>query len=165
MHRQSLKLMQGFLKTLDKSQELKILDVGSLQVRPEDKTYRDLTISDKWHYVGLDVVKGLNVDIVADDPYEYPFEDNTFDVVISGQTLEHVELIWVWIKELYRILKNSGIIYIVAPSQGPIHYDVDYWRIQPDGMKTLLRYANFRDIQVGVCKDGKWKDCWGRAVK
>lgn len=42
-------------------------------------------------YTGLDIVPGVNVDIVTTDPYHWPIEDNAFDLVISGQCMEHVE--------------------------------------------------------------------------
>jgi len=158
--------MDDFFKTLNVNQSLTILDVGSLRVGWNDKTYRDLLLSCNWKYTGLDLSTGNNVDIVSSDLYHYPLDDNSFDIVISGQTLEHVAWPWEWIKELYRVLKPGGIVYIIAPSEGPIHYRPDCWRIKPDGMEALLKYAGFKDIETDVdLTNSKWRDCWGKAIK
>ena len=74
-----------------------VLDVGSLDV---NGSYRALIEGRGWRYTGLDIAPGANVDVVADDPYCYPFADGAFDVVISGSTMEHVKHPWRWVPEL-----------------------------------------------------------------
>lgn len=48
------------------------------------------------------------LDYVTIDNYNFAIEDNKFDIVISGQVLEHVPKVWVWMKELARITKPGG---------------------------------------------------------
>ena len=55
------------------------------------------------------IEEGENVDIVTDKLYDYPFEDNSFDIVITGSTMEHVVDIYRWVKELSRI--TSDLLY------------------------------------------------------
>jgi len=110
---------------------------------------------------GIDINKGKNVDIPVTNPYLWPFEDNTFDLIISGQTLEHVGNPFLWIKELYRVLKEGGEVFIIAPSKGKQHCPPDYWRILPDGMKALLQEVGFEDIVVTLDKKSPWGDCCG----
>jgi len=165
MHKESIDIMQGFINTLNPEEELRILDVGSLKIKGQGGEYRHLITSDMWEYVGVDVVEGDNVDVVAESPYRYPFEDKYFDVIITGQTLEHVAYIWEWIKELNRILKSGGKIFIIAPSRGHRHNRPDYWRIQPNGMNALLEYGGFSEIEVNLDRRSIWHDCWGEAKK
>lgn len=138
-----------------------VLDVGSYDV---NGTYRPLVESLGWGYVGLDVAKGPNVDIVASDPYRFPIGDGAYDVVISGSTMEHVEAIWLWVPELVRVLRPGGLLAIVTHWQFPEHrYPVDCWRIMADGMRYLfdqtgqlehyvIEYASQWDIAAAAWK-------------
>lgn len=112
---------------------MSVCDVGSLDI---NGSYRFLFPDHR--YTGIDITLGSNVDVVVES-YNYPFRDETFDVVISGSTLEHVKDTHKWIIELKRILKKGGWICIIAPSMYMHHpYSVDCWRVYPDGMKFLL---------------------------
>jgi len=156
--------MKVFLDSLDQSAPLKILDVGSLQAEPDHKVYRSLC-SKNWEYYGLDLVKGPNVDIVANHPHRWPMLIMTFDVVISGQTLEHCSHPLELMQEIFRILKPGGQIFIIAPSAGKAHCRPDYWRFLPDGIFLLLTYAKFRNVQVKQCKTMPWMDVTGKGNK
>lgn len=166
MHKTSMNAMKIFInKYLDKTKELTILDVGSLQCDESSETYKKLFDSNKWHYLGLDLVWGRNVDIKTEDPYNYPFKDNYFDVVVSGQALEHVARPWEWIREIYRILKYNGLFCVIVPSGGKRHFDKDYWRMMPDGLEELFNYAGFLKKEIIRNKKGKWKDVMGVGSK
>lgn len=127
--------MQGMLDSID-GDDLQVLDVGSLDV---NGTYRPMVEAREWHYTGLDMAAGRNVDIVTNDPFSYPLESNAYDVVISGSTMEHVTAIWRWVPELVRVLKPGGWLCVVTHVSFPEHrYPVDCWRIMPDGMRYLF---------------------------
>lgn len=145
MHPDSMQLMTEVLDKIS-LENAKVLDVGSLDV---NGTYRPLVESRGWEYVGLDLHSGRNVDVVALYPYKYPFEDGAFDVVISGSTMEHVQKLWLWILELYRILERGGWLALcTVMAWGEHRHPVDCWRVMPDGMKFLLTWAGFRSCQV-----------------
>lgn len=111
------------------------LDVGSYD---ENGTNRPLTEAYGWQCTGVDIRAGANVDIVV-QPYHYPFEDNAFDVVLSGQAMEHVEDLRAWIDELVRVLKPGGRLCITTVWKMFYHpYPVDTWRIMPDGFRWLF---------------------------
>ena len=81
--------------------------------------------------------------------YEFPFADNSYDIIVSGQVLEHVEKIWVWMKELKRITKQDGLIVTINPVSWPYHEaPIDCWRAFPSGVKAL---ANEVDLDVELC--------------
>jgi len=55
----------------------------------------------------------LNVGI--NDAYSIPFEDNSFDVVILDQVLEHLTNLKLAMKEIKRVLDKGGLCYINVP--------------------------------------------------
>lgn len=139
----------------------RVLDVGSYDV---NGTYRPLVEGLNYRYTGLDLQAGPNVDIVASDPDHYPLPDASFDVVISGSTMEHVARPWRWVPELVRILRPGGLLAIVTHWQFPEHrYPMDYWRFMQDGMRLLfddtgqlehyvIEYASQWDIAAAAWK-------------
>ena len=140
MHTSSMRRMEWFSKCyLQGSQKLNILDVGSYNV---NGCYKEFFNTDRYKYVGLDMEAGPNVDIVPSSPYQWEEIDNDkFDVVISGQALEHIEFFWVSIAEMVRVTKEGGLICIIAPNGfGEHRYPVDCWRFFTDGMVALARY-------------------------
>ena len=113
-----------------------VLDVGSLDI---NGNYRALVEGRGWSYTGLDVVRGNNVDVVAADPYRYPLVGDSYDVVMSGSTMEHVQAVWLWVPELVRVLRPGGTLIILTHTQWPFHpYPLDCWRVMPDGMRYLF---------------------------
>src|ERR1700722_4203071 len=80
--------------------------------------------------------------------YSFPVPDEGYDVVLTGQVIEHVKKIWVWIRELDRVCKKGGYVIIINPVSWPFHeVPVDCWRIYPDGMKALLEDTSLRILE------------------
>jgi len=150
MNKLSQTILQEFVTNyLDINKKLSILDVGSLDV---NGTYKESFNNPNWTYTGLDIVSGKNVDVISSTPYNWPISDNSYDVIISGQCMEHVEAPWLWTKEIERICKPNGIIFIIAPWTFKIHrYPVDCWRILPDGMSYIMtKHCGFKQITCKV---------------
>jgi SAM-dependent methyltransferase len=141
-----------------------VLDVGSYD---ENGTNRPLVEGRGWHYTGLDIRDGPNVDIIA-GPYLYPFEDNSFDLVISGQAMEHVEDLRSWINECVRVLAPGGRLCITTVWKMFYHpFPVDCWRIMPDGMRWLFNQNGLLvdyDIQM-TSEDATGGNIVGAATK
>jgi len=143
-----------------------ILDLGSQDI---NGTYKPLFSSTTWKYLGVDMTNGKNVDIVITNPYSWNnIRSNYADVLVSGQTFEHIEYIWLTMKEISRVLKPGGLCCIIAPSNGIEHkYPTDCWRIYPDGFRALAKYADLETIEVFTqwenynYPDGSdmWHDC------
>ena len=138
MHIQSLCHMREFAKTLPVG--VTVLDVGARAV-DEHTSYRSMF--KHCLYTGLDVTDGPNVDVVVKDPYKWPeVPSNSFDAVISGQCLEHVEYPWETMREIARVVKPGGQVFIIVPHKWPLHYfPIDCWRFNPDGMDALGKWA------------------------
>lgn len=149
--------MREFVATLP-DKELEILDIGSQVVARQKHlgSYRQFFNKPKWKYTGVDIEAGENVDIVLKDGYKLPFNNNQFDVVISGQTIEHMEYPWMWFIEMSRVLKYNGVCCIIAPAKIHEHkYPIDTYRYYPDGMRALAKWAGLEviDIQRQVVND------------
>jgi SAM-dependent methyltransferase len=69
-----------------------------------------------------------------------PFRDNSFDVVISLQVLEHVEQPAAVLCEIYRILKPGGWFYLTCPNYLSFHeghYNVAWLPLLPKRLGSL----------------------------
>ena len=139
-----------YLSHIDHS--IKIADIGSQVVEGQtyEYSYRKFFNKEPWQYVGCDMVAGNNVDIVFKNPYSWEeIKSDTFDVVVSGQALEHVEYIWVAMLEIARILREGGYCCIIVPSSGLLHkYPLDCWRFYEDGLVALAKWARLEVLEV-----------------
>lgn len=71
-------------------------------------------------FVSVDVVdrridKGYRFMQVAGA--KLPFKNNSFDIVVSNQVIEHMPAQQVHVNEIYRVLKKSGVCYMSTPNR------------------------------------------------
>jgi SAM-dependent methyltransferase len=162
MNATSYDAMATFVNEYMRGTNLLVCDVGSYDV---NGTYKPLF--ENHQYVGLDIREGPNVDVVSKELYHYPFPLEHFDVVISGQTIEHVPDIYKWIRELERILKVGGLMCVIGPAYFRRHrrgYPVDCWRVYPDGLRFLFEeIAKMKALKFVITE--KYQDCMGIAQK
>ena len=162
MHRNSYELMVMLLgkfivqsKAYADDYPMQVLDVGSMDVRGIG-SYKNMFTFDgiqkNWKYTGLDIAPGLNVDLVSPDPYKWPIQDESYDVVISGQCAEHVEAPWIWVKEIERVCKKGGYLFVIAPFIHKEHrFPVDCYRYVPDGFAYLFgKHCNFEVLDTAI---------------
>jgi len=148
VHDSSMREMFQFSCGLPQT-KLKIADIGSRG----SQNYAAFFTKPGWEYVGMDMQPGTNVHRVLAEPYAWPNVLNgEFDVLISGQCMEHVPMPWRWMKELARITKPGGTLCIIGPHSWEYHPSpLDCWRIWPDGMKACMEDAG---LKVEKC----WKN-------
>ncbi|MBQ6099355.1 MAG: class I SAM-dependent methyltransferase [Methanobrevibacter sp.] len=153
MHKNSHSKMEWFKNTyLSNSNKLDILDVGSLDGKG-NYNYSDIFKEENWTYTGLDFQAGHNVDTVVTDIYNwFEVEDNTYDVVISGQLFEHLEFFWLTMSEIERVLKPGGYVCIIVPSSGPRHGGniPNCYLFYEDGLKAMAKYVNLEVLHASV---------------
>lgn len=130
MHESSLNAMRRFHERyVAKLSQPRILEVGSLDV---NGSYREIFSQTPCEYVGVDVIDGPGVDLVV-QPWRWSvFDDSDFDVVISGQCLEHDKKFWLTLGEIGRVLSPGGVVCVIAPSLTKYHHPPDYWRFMQD---------------------------------
>jgi SAM-dependent methyltransferase len=83
-----------------------------------------------------------SVDVVIPPGEKLPFEDGSVDLIVSTSCFEHDPCFWLTFKEMTRIVKLSGYIYINAPTSGPYHmYPGDNWRFYSDAGQALAYWS------------------------
>ena len=97
--------------------------------------------------VGTDVYSSPHVDYVADAHY-LPFKDKTFDGVLIQAVLEHVVDPQIVVSEIYRVLKQDGLVYAETPFMQQVHEGAyDFTRFTVVGHRYLFKH--FERIDVG----------------
>ena len=125
---------------------LQVIDIGSYDV---NGSYKQFFAKPGWHYTGVDLAAGPNVDVVLTSPYRLPLPSHSADVIVSGQAFEHIEFFWLTWLEMVRVLKPGGLIFLLAPSRGPEHsFPQDCWRFYPDAYRSLAKYGNLELVEV-----------------
>jgi SAM-dependent methyltransferase len=169
MHQTSFSAMECLIQNLLTSTAqtpINILDVGSMVAEEGQVSYRD--IIDRFtgaRYTGLDMAPGKNVDIVSEDPYKFPLESESFDLVVSGQAFEHIEFPWQTIREIARVLKPGGLAIVIAPSSGLEHrYPQDCWRYYPDGMRALAKWGGLECVDAMTNWEETKRFLWGDTI-
>jgi SAM-dependent methyltransferase len=130
------------------SPEKKVLEIG-----PDHfpSTYRGLVGDAAATWDTLDIFERSGLTHVAKSEYSFPIPDNEYDIVLSGQVLEHVKKIWTWTSELARVCRPGGRVITVNPVSWPYHEaPVDCWRVFPDGMRALYDDAGLTVLE-SVC--------------
>jgi SAM-dependent methyltransferase len=91
-----------------------------------------------YHYVNADIERyGSGEPSLIGDAHALPFQDASFDMVVSKDTLEHFIQPWTVVKEVHRLLKDDGRFVIWVPFMHPFHGD-DFYRYSPLGLRHLL---------------------------
>lgn len=90
----------------------KVLDVGSGDINGNNRF-----LFDGCDYDGNDVIEAKNVTIVSKTK-DLPFEDNTFDTIISTECFEHDPEYKESFLKIYSMLKPSGLFCFTCASTG-----------------------------------------------
>lgn len=91
----------------------------------------------------MDVSEKSQPDIVA-DAHKLPFENDTFEIVLCTEVLEHLMFPAIAISEMRRVLKDDGIVILTTRFIFPLHDTPgDYWRFTKYGLMEL-----FKDWQI-----------------
>lgn len=109
---------------------------GSLRIFFEERNMK---------YICVDIEKHSSVDIVVKPGDKLPFDIASVDLIISTSCFEHDPCFWLTFKEMTRILKLGGFIYVNAPSNGPYHsWPGDNWRFYSDAGQALAYWSGIQ---------------------
>jgi SAM-dependent methyltransferase len=93
-----------------------------------------------WDYSGLDVVGDLGA---------LPFGSAAFDLVLNTQVLEHVEDPAAVVRELWRVLRPGGRLFLTAPQGWHEHQQpLDFYRFTRFSLGRILGAAGFSAIEI-----------------
>jgi SAM-dependent methyltransferase len=134
MHENSILLFQDYALPLF-AEGMKVLEVGP---NGFPSTYQKMISVPNLVWDTLDIDDRSDLTYPKSDAYHFPISENQYDVVLSGQVIEHVPHIWRWMAELTRVTKPGGLVITINPVSWPYHEaPIDCWRIYPEGMKAL----------------------------
>lgn len=139
----------------------------------QDRQYDILDFGSKWfgdpdggwqtfmRWIFKDILGNENINHILGTYPEYNIENlnllsnDSIDILVADQVLEHVERPWLAADEIHRVLKSSGLAMVATPGLYPIHPSpLDCWRIMPDGYKVLFPQDKWNWILF---------DMWGNA--
>jgi SAM-dependent methyltransferase len=110
--------------------ELVVLDIGG-RIQP----YRALFEGRLKRYVAVDLLLEGVVDVIGNCE-ELPFRTESFDVVLSTDTLQYVRDPTSAVHEMHRVLKPGGALILSTREHYPEHHD-EYWRFLPAALSLL----------------------------
>lgn len=125
----------------------KILEVGSYNVNGTVR--HDLMTREPESYIGVDIAPGNCVDQIC-NTYDLvdTFGENSHDIVISTEMMEHVKDWRKAIENMKLVCSPGGRILITTRSKGfPFHnYPEDWWRYEVEDMRNI--FSDFEEINI-----------------
>jgi len=135
----------NFLNNINCTKTKKVLVIGGAS---RGSGTNNLWENEQIKITSIDLIGTENVDYVADAHY-LPFKNESFDGVWIQAVLEHVVSPKIVVKEIFRVLKNDGLIYSEIPFMQQIHMGKnDFTRYTASGHRFLFK--NFEKIKLGI---------------
>jgi SAM-dependent methyltransferase len=126
-----------------------VLDVGAgaqpyRTLLPRDVRYRAIDIAEASSVFGYDLP-----DTEHFDGHRWPLVDESADLVLATETLEHVLEPSLFLAEARRVLRKDGRLILTVPFSARWHYiPHDYWRFTPSSLRSMLEAAGFSEVAV-----------------
>jgi hypothetical protein len=133
------------------NENFKILELGtkrSINSSPTNKKSYFSHIKNL-EYVMTDYQNGIDVDIICDlHKTDNIFEKDSFDLILSFSTFEHLKYPQLCSHNLMKMLKIGGRIFIQTHQTYPLHgYKYDYFRFSREALKSIFsKKMNFVTI-------------------
>ena len=102
-------------------------------------------LPDHCRYVGADLAGNPHADVELRPDGGLPLPDETFDLVLSKQVLEHVPDPDLYLRESLRVLKPGG--RLLLSTHGLMFYHPvpdDFWRWTASGLREQVETSGFR---------------------
>lgn len=132
-------ILNSYFETLPRG---RVLEIGTSKHSLYRKKVRANT------YQTLDIRKEIEPDICG-SIYEIPMKNESVDIIIATEVLEHCYAPQKAIDEIYRILKKSGVCILSTRFIYKIHGSPhDYYRFTDQALSYL--FQNFREKQINV---------------
>ncbi len=113
---------------------LRVLDIGCW-FSPFEKIFEGHASA----YLKLDILSRKEIHVLGFGE-RLPFKENSFDVVMCTQVLEHVNQPFEVVREIRRVLKPQGKVFLSTHGVWKEHNaPSDNWRFAPAGFKELFK--------------------------
>lgn len=126
----------------------RILDLGAGECLYKKKYFSHVK------YIAIDFGKGdqnydySNINVFCDIAH-VPFKDKQFNFAFCFQVLEHIKEPKDALKEINRILKDNGHLFLSTPQSWPRHQEpYDYYRYTSFGLEYLFKETGFEVIKI-----------------
>lgn len=127
--------VRDFLRKYVEHAKGKILEVGSFDVNGNIRDIVPVT-------VGVDMTPGRGVDLLCKaENLPQMFPADSFDTVLSFETMEHTEKWQEALLGIWHVLKTGGyyIGTIASLNKGYHGYPHDYWRLLPEHLVEIFQ--------------------------
>lgn len=141
--RSNVDLLISRIKNDWDSDDIRILEIAPQVHKGVRDTFTKATVET------LDLSSVYNPTYVADlcKKNSALIPDNTFDVVVVTEVLEHTLDPFAASKEIHRILKSGGRVFGSTPYDFRIHGPLpDCWRFTEHGLRQL--FSSFEEIEI-----------------
>jgi 2-polyprenyl-3-methyl-5-hydroxy-6-metoxy-1,4-benzoquinol methylase len=106
-----------------------------------------------------------NCEALLTTSYELPFVDRSFDVVVSGDVIEHLKDPAYHLREICRVLKPEGALVLTTPKWRPDRkwdrrHEKEY---RPDELRALL-LEHFNGVSLSFFWPMKWSRFYATPV-
>jgi SAM-dependent methyltransferase len=93
----------------------------------------------------LEVYPSVAADVIVEPTCSYPIRDGAFDGIGCFAVLEHTRQPWRVAREIHRMLKPGGRIWIDWPFLQPVHgYPSHYFNATREGLSSIFEDLGFR---------------------
>jgi len=126
---------------------VRTLCIGNLHVPEASRSFTEELNSSSASFVHMVIINKPHIDVVADG-YNLPFPDGSFDLVIAQATFKHLSNPVEFVREVSRVLGESGVLYAEFAYLLVYHrWPGDYLRYTPLGIRELLN--GFETVELG----------------
>jgi SAM-dependent methyltransferase len=138
--RPSSTLEAEFIERCARFEAPRVLELGTLQSVPGRSTMHRDWVPHAGQFLGTDLEDGPDVDIVADvHTLSDAVSPESFDVVLSCSTFEHLKYPTLAAHEILRSLKVGGVLFVQTHQSFPLHgYPSDYFRFSQPALAALF---------------------------
>ena len=157
-HKHSRELFEKFK---NQGNYQKMLEVGGSFSHNSQVLFPEL------EYYNLDIEDNPDLPTIVGDITQEnsSLEAESFDLIVSHQTFEHINQPWLAAREMTRLLKPGGLCYVSTHWAWRYHpVPIDYWRFSPDCLEFIFDglikiEANFNSSHRRLDIRGLWPNC------
>jgi SAM-dependent methyltransferase len=114
-----------------------------------DTPYKALFLDYSSEYIAADLPGNSFANMTVLENGIIPCDDESIDIVISMQVLEHVYDTSFYLSESFRVLKNKGMLLLSTHGYWTYHpYPNDYWRWTRQGLLKIIKESGFDIIDI-----------------
>tara|TARA_B100001250_G_scaffold213427_1_gene183069 strand:- start:23453 stop:24112 length:660 start_codon:yes stop_codon:yes gene_type:complete len=118
----------------------RVLDVGAGNGETSE------LFNKNWEWEGIDI-EPTNKIVTKGDAHKLEFKDDSFDLVISIATFEHIHSPWIAINEINRVMKKGALFFGTVAFLEREHGH-SYFHMSQHGIRKILEVGKFEDVKV-----------------